>query len=283
MAADASAFELGNSAKANFDDIYNAPDPRAYYTTLGRLDYQIPSQAKPVFQAVMQSMERERLTVLDIGCSYGVNAAMLRYDLDFAHLVHRYDRPAMEERSVAEVIVRDAETFAAMPERTDATFIGLDVAAEAAGYAKAVGLIEEAVVANLEESSLPEDAAARIAGADLIITTGAIGYVTEQTFEKILDAAGATPPWVAAFTLRQFPFDAIADTLARRGLVAERLEHRQFPQRRFRDDEEREGAIAAIRAAGRDPEGIETTGGYFSEFYLAAPSGRSSPLARLAL
>lgn len=273
MSADKILFDCANEAKASFDDVYNLPDPRGYYRELGALDYRIPTEAKPVFQRVMHGMGRSRLKVIDIGCSYGVNAAMLRYDITFADLVEKYGDRSMDKRSVAEVICEDAHDFAEMPEVFDASFVGLDVAREAAGYAQAVGLIDEAVVENLETRPTSDQAKAALAEADLIITTGAVGYVTERTFSRVLDAIGGRPPWIAAFSLRQFPFDSIADEIKSFDLETEHLEDRHFVQRAFKDAAEQEGAIKAVRAAGCEPEGLETAGSYFADFYLCRPKG----------
>jgi hypothetical protein len=275
-------FESGNEAKANFDRIYNQPDPRLYYRTLGALDYRIPTEARPIFRKVMQAMERDRLSVVDVGCSYGVNAAMIQYDLEFSDLVARYREPEMKNESIAEAIVDDASFFDGAEKVIDASFTGIDVAEEAIGYARAVGLIDEAVTENLEEAPLSAEAAATLAGADLIITTGAVGYVTERTFSRIVDAVDGSPPWVAAFSLRQFPFAAIADELTGFGLETEKLKGRLFPQRRFRDGAEKGGAIAAVEALGLDPAGLEAEGGYFAEFFLATPKSAPS-LADLRL
>lgn len=270
-------YDAANEAKANFDAIYNLPDPRRYYRTLGALDYRIPTEAKPVFRSVMEAMERDHLHVVDIGCSYGVNAAVIQYDIDFADLVGRYRSPQVAKRSVAEAIFDDAAYFIDADKRVEATFTGVDVAQEAVGYAKAVGLLDNTIVQNLEERPLSPDAAALISDADLIITTGAVGYVTERTFSRILDAVDGEPPWIAAFTLRQFPFDAIAAEITGFGLTAEKLQDRSFPQRRFRDAEEQAGAIAAVEALGLDPTGLEASGGYYADFYLATPARAPAP------
>jgi hypothetical protein len=266
-------FEVANAAKVNFDDVYNLPDPRRYYRTLGALDYRIPSEARPVFDAVIDAIEPSAPTIIDVGCSYGVNAAMIKYGLDFAELVARYRASAARASSVAETIFSDAAFFADLDLVRDVKFIGVDVAAEAAGYGKAVGLLDVAVTQNLETAPPSPRAASVLEGADLIITTGAVGYVTEQTFEAILEASRGAPPCVAAFTLRQFPFDRIAARLAEFGLETEKLESRYFPQRRFADAEERSGALSALDALGVDPEGLESEGRYFAEFYLASPRG----------
>lgn len=284
MIAANDAYSCANQSKANFDGIYNAPDPRAYYTTLSALDYQIPTNAKPVFRKVIEAMGRRGPgKIVDVGCSYGVNAAMLRYDLTFEQMARRYARATSQQSSVAEIVMADAQVFGGLTQAEEARFVGLDIAGEAAGYADAVGLIDEAVVADLETAPMPDGAAAAFGGAGLIITTGAVGYVGEETFGKIVEAAEA-PPWVAAFVLRQFPFDEIAGRLAEYGLVTEKLPGETFLQRRFRDAEEQEGAVAAVRAAGSDPEGFETEGYYHAEFYLARPAGEiAAPVSEMKL
>lgn len=276
-------FADANEAKANFDAIYNAPDPRNYYQALGRLDYTIPTEARPIFDRVIDLIGVANPLVVDVGCSYGVNAAMLRHDLIFQDLVNRYTEEEASRKSVAETIITDARDFAAMPRRTDAMFVGVDVAEEAAGYARAVGLIDEAIAVNLETGPLPASDASILAGADLVITTGAIGYVTERTFCALLDAM-EKPAWIAAFALRQFPFEPIARAIESFGLVTEKLEGFVFPQRAFADEEEAQGAMEAVRAAGRDPSGLETDGRYYAEFFLARPvDGLTAPISDLGL
>lgn len=272
MEPDESIFEIANAAKASFDEVYDLPDPRRYYRTLGALDYRIPSEAREVFNAVFDAIGAETPNVVDVGCSYGVNAAMLKYDLQFSDLVARYRERILRGASVAEAIFNDAAYFAERPTLREARFTGVDVAGEAAGYAKAVGLLDEAITDNLEAVPLSPQAAAAVADADLIITTGAVGYVTEQTFSKLVAAAKGEPPCIAAFSLRQFPFDQIAESLKRFGLETEKLEGRYFPQRRFSDDDEMSGALSAVEALGLDPAGLESKGLYFAEFYYAAPS-----------
>ena len=78
----AETFALDETGKIDITDIYNKPDPRRYYSTLRHLDYQIPEAAKPVFQRVIsayrQAHEKDKVRVVDVGCSYGVNAALLK-------------------------------------------------------------------------------------------------------------------------------------------------------------------------------------------------------------
>src|SRR3546814_7778219 len=74
-------FSSINRSKADFSAIYVQPDPRAYFRTLGALGYVIPHLARPVFDQLIEARQRAKgggpITVLDLGCSYGVNAAQI--------------------------------------------------------------------------------------------------------------------------------------------------------------------------------------------------------------
>lgn len=266
-----------NDGKESFDDVYNRPDPRAYYRELGGLDYEIPARAKPVFEAVVAAMRETRgiaaPTILDLGCSYGINAALLKYDLELDDLAARYRRPDVAKAPVAEVICRDYEYFHGQRQARDVTVIGVDVAEQAVGYAHAVGILDAAMPENLEDAPPSRALSAALDAVDLVASTGCVGYVTERSFARLLDAAeGEAPPWIASFVLRLFPYDAIARALAKRGLVTERLEGAAFAQRRFASDEERDHALATLRRLGRDPAGLESDGHYYAEFFLSRPA-----------
>ena len=60
-----------NEAKVDMGSIYDRRDPRAYYSTLQKLDYVIPVEAKPIFQKLISQLRRRReqdgICVLDFG------------------------------------------------------------------------------------------------------------------------------------------------------------------------------------------------------------------------
>src|SRR5262249_1509549 len=72
------------TGKVAFDHIYDRDDPRPYFAALQALDYCIPQEAKPYFIKLIQDYRAAEgvvvPTVLDIGCSYGINAALLHCD-----------------------------------------------------------------------------------------------------------------------------------------------------------------------------------------------------------
>ena len=152
-------------------------------------------------------------------------------------------------------------------------FIGLDASPEAIAYAHGVGLIDEGLAMDLEASGLPERAQHVVTKADLIVSTGAVGYVGEKTFSRLLGAfPQEQPPWIASFVLRAFDYGPITTALAERGLVTERFEGATFVQRRFRDLEEYESTLNLLRASGVDPVGKEADGLLHAELFVSRPA-----------
>ncbi len=271
-------FNTINLSKAVFEDIYIQDDPRAYFSTLGGLDYMIPDVAEPVVRQILAAWSETAgrdPTVLDVGCSYGINAAVNRYPLGVSDLRHRYSRREIMGLTSPETMSLDRAYFAGWPEISRSRFLGLDVSGPAVRYACAVGLIDQGVVANLEEKPLSPEDACILGQADVILSTGAVGYVTEKTFAPLVDAA-ATPPWVISFVLRMFPFDALEAAFAERGMVTERLSGATFVQRRFRDAEEFEKTLAAVEDRGLDTAGLEADGLLQAELFLSRPEADAS-------
>lgn len=270
------AFEEINEAKANLDDIYDEPDPRNYFRELGKLDYAIPDLAKPIFQKLISQLrEREKDTVhvLDLGCSYGINAALLKYDLSMSDLYDHWGDRELLAATSEEVVARDRQLMNDLDEPADIEMVGIDLAASAVAFAKHVNLLDEDIVINLETNPLPEAAKEKLAPIDLLTSTGCVGYVTEKSFARLLPAitqGGA--PWMGNFVLRLFPFDPIEETLSEWGYVTEKLEGQFFPQRRFASEEEQEQVLEQLGERGIDPAGKESEGSLLAEFYLSRPA-----------
>jgi hypothetical protein len=267
------SFAAINTSKANFDEIYARQDPRAYFSVLGSLDYMIPDLAAPILRqllAVRAQRYGPQQTVLDVGSSYGVNAALHRFPLSFSALQARYARHEMTALDSERMAQLDRNFYSSWPDVGLARFIGLDVSAPAVEYALRVGLIDEGLVADLERNEITPQQA-RIAGqADLILSTGAVGYVTEKTYHQLLKAT-PRPPWVASFVLRMFPFEPLARALEGHGLVTEKLSGATFVQRRFADVQEFTSTLATLAERGVDPNGFETEGMLHAELYVSRP------------
>jgi len=269
-------FEILNQKKANFDAIYSQHDPREYYRVLYGLDYIIPDLAKDVFRAAIEAYrgpDRAPVKVLDVGCSYGINSALIRFPLDMQRLARRYAHPHMHTLNAASVMGLDWHYFRSWPNPPDVRFIGLDSSHAAAAYATRVGLLETCLTTDLERNALPAEEAGQIADLDLIVSTGCVGYVTERTFRALLAAQknGRRRPWVVNFVLRMFSYDAIAEELGRFGLVTEKFPGVTFVQRRFHSRDEFRSTLEALERRSISPANKEADGLLHAELYVSRP------------
>jgi SAM-dependent methyltransferase len=268
--------------KADFTDIYTKPDPRAYYRTLRALDYGIPEHGRDVFEVVIDALRERTATprVLDLCCSYGINAALLNHVVTMDEIADHY--AGAEHLGHDELVEHDREWFAARRSPGTVDVVGLDVSPQAVAYAVEVGLLADGVVGDLEHETLADDDVDRIAGVDLVTVTGGVGYVKDRTFDQILAAADETP-WVAALSLRWIDFEPIAETLGAHGLVTEKLDGWVVPQRRFADAGEERYVIEQLASQGMEPTTVERGGHHGAELYLARPAGHAAatPLTEL--
>lgn len=287
--SDDAVFETINEAKANLDGIYDRPDPREYFRKLKPLRYSIPDAAKPIFQKLISHLRqrrRETVHVLDLGCSYGVNAALLKHNLTMPQLYEHWGQEKLTEATPDEVVEHGRRYFGSLPEARDIEVFGLDQAERAVEFAEEVGLIDEGIAVNLETEPLPGPVHKELSQVDLVTSTGCVGYVTHKTFERLLPAVTeGRPPWLANFVLRMFPFEPIAEILKKRGYETEKLEGRTFVQRKFASGEEQEQVLKKLRGREIDPAGKEAEGHLLAEFYLSRPISETTetPIGQLAL
>src|SRR5262249_46323553 len=160
-------------------------DPSAYFITLRQLDYRIPQLAKPYFAELIEECRASRRIpvpdVLDIGCSYGINAALLKFDLTMDELYERSCDRDSGEPTRATLLPRDRALVGSRGTRNRARFVGLDVSQPALSYALSAGFLDAGVHANLEQGDPAPRQRDQLAGADLVISTGCLGYVSERT------------------------------------------------------------------------------------------------------
>lgn len=261
--------------KADFTDEYNADDPRPYYANLGSLAYQVPEHGAAVFRHLTEAIDRRQEaapTVLDVCCSYGINAALINHDLSFNDLRRHYISPEVAEMDRAELIEADRRLLADHRREDPVCVLGLDVSEAAVGYAVDVGLLDGGIVADLEAGPAPASVNEALGQADLVTITGGVGYVNERTFEEIVTAGDGAPPWVAALTLRWIGFDDIAEALDEHGLVTERVDGFAVRQRRFADANEREHVLTSLDEKGLEPTALEEEGWHCAELFVARPA-----------
>lgn len=261
--------------KASFGHVYNRRDPRQYFQALEALGYATPAHAQAVFAAMVTSRRAEsgiKPTVLDVCCSYGVNAALLNHDITLAQLYERYSSPVVADLSSEELSSADAVFYGERRLPSAVPVVGLDVAEHAVAYGERAGILTAGMSTNLEQSEPEADLTRHLAAVGLVTVTGGIGYISGHTFARILGRCPAgAPPAVAAFALRWVDYQPIADTLRRYGLVTEKLAGTTFPQRRFADDAEQAYVLDQLTEMEINPTGKEDEGEYHAELYISRP------------
>ena len=272
------------AGKANFDLIYDLEDPREYFSTLGQLDYRIPQHGQRVFSELIEARRDAsrdgngvpHSRVVDVCCSYGINAALLKYETTLEEMYARYGSGELADLSSEELAEVDAAFYGARRREASPEVVGLDVAQNAVAYGLRSGVLDAGFAENLEEDEPTEALGRAVAGAGLLTVTGGIGYVTERTFEQLLErmieGSEGRMPWVAVFALRWVSYDRISEILSDYGLVTEKLAGRTFTQRRFTDDAEREYVLEELMKMGVDTTDKEDTGWYHASFYLSRPA-----------
>lgn len=233
-------------AKASFDTLYDRPHPARYFSALRPLEYKIPAYAQPVIEECVSALAelrgKQKITVLDLCSGYGINGALLKYDVSMDELYKLYDdrgaQPNFEKR-----LSRDRE-FLKKRKRTDhdITVISQDIALNALNYAESVGFADATIKANLERRPLRGNEASLIEDVDLITVTGGLSYIGSATFERVLGAVKQSP-WILFFPLQHTAVQEIRDTIASFELDVEDAP-RPVPQRRFKDERERRAILA---------------------------------------
>lgn len=255
--------------KANFGQIYDQRDPRAYYRTLEKYDYRIPEHGADVLGKLL-ALHGGNSHILDVCCSYGVLGGLLKTQLSLADLYRHYRDPELEALTDEQLAEADralvAERRAAHPPRVT----GVDAAGNAVDYAVSAGFLDSGADENLETAEPSARLRDLLADVDLIVTTGGVGYVTEHTFGRLI---AAVPPsaWIAAFCLRTYDYGPIEKVLAGYGFTTERAAC-TFPQRRFVDADEQRWCISRVRSRGLDPAGLEENGYYHADLFLSRPA-----------
>jgi SAM-dependent methyltransferase len=262
------------AGKVSLDHIYTQPDPRAYFTTLRTLEYQIPQLAKAHFARLVQEFREShrvrRATVLDIGCSYGINAALLRCDATMNDLYERY---CGDDAGVARstLLTRDQQWTRAHTHPDRLRILGLDVSADALEYAVAAGFLDDAVNADLEHGELTGEQRRVLEPTDVVISTGCLGYVSERTIARVASAP-ARRPWMAHTILRMYRFEPVAECLAGLGYDTVRVDG-VLRQRRFASAEEQANVLDTLSDLGVDPAGLETDGWLYAQLFVSRPRG----------
>lgn len=261
--------------KARFDDVYDRPDPRGYWRTVGALEYRTPYVVRGLFRKAIAALRQVRskptIGVLDLCCGYGTNAAMVNYDIEDDGFYRRYGAAEMDALTSEQVIEGDRAFFAGRARPAGALFGGVDIADGALSYVRRVGLVHGGFNVDLETQDPDRDLRTFLNRVDLVIETGGLGYVGAASFRRVLSGAGCDRlPWLISVPMRLVEFEPVAELWREFGLTVEKIGG-GIPHRRFRDDRERDYVLDELRGRGLDVLAGEEGGMMYADVYVGRP------------
>ncbi len=270
-----------NNVKADFNSIYTEPPPHKYISTMAEHGYRIGEKARPYFQSAVQLLEElngEALPVqmLDLGCSYGIGSALVKYGCSFDELTAFYSNRAPTEFSSCCDATR--MWLNVVPPACNIRCVGLDSSAPAIDFALHSRLLDAGISRDYELAGVvpTQNEAAWFQNCNLLVSTGAIGYVTEQTLAKILchlgkNHSGEYGPFVVVSILRMFDIQPIREVFWQFGLDFKPVPGVYLPQRRFIDKKEEREVLKILGERGVDSRGLEDNGELYCRLYVAGP------------
>ena len=283
------SYNQENEAKADFDDVYIKPTPHSYISTMSSHGYQIGEQARPYFKSAADllgelNQQAWPVQMLDIGCSYGIGSALVKYGCSFDEIVSFYSsRAPMNYASCCDVM---RTWLNVTPPACDIRCVGLDSSAPAIKFALDSGLLDGGIARNYENGASKKQEAEEIAwyrSCNLLVSCGAIGYVTDKTLNAVLthlgkDHPGSQGPFAVMTILRMFDTEAIASTFERYGYRFEAVPGIILRQRKFIDEQEKIKIIQLIQNLDISTQQWEDTGELFAHLYIAARPDQFSKL-----
>lgn len=275
-----SSYQVVNQVKANFDNVYQAPTPHAYFQTMDQLEYAIGQEARPFFLSTVALMKRQLgpqtpIRMLDLGCSYGVGSALVKYGFSFSEIADFFS--THPDSNYRQCIKETREWLAENKPEQPISCIGADASAEAIKFGADSGLLDDGIAHDLEsDPRLAPEECALMQKCNLLISTGAIGYVGDRTLDAILqqlgkDTSRAHGPYIVVTILRMFSPELVSGTLAAHGYAFRQVPEVHLRQRRFQNQTEQQKTIRQIRARGLNPDALEADGYHYADLFVGAP------------
>ncbi|MDA1036695.1 MAG: hypothetical protein O3B65_07455 [Chloroflexi bacterium] len=178
-----------------------------------------------------------------------MSGALLKTDCAYRDLAEFYRLEASSE--YAACVAESQRWLDSHAMRGDVEVVGFDRSDEAIRFAVASHMIDDGIALNLEneESELTADQAHLLRECDVLLSTGAIGYVTDKTVNPILDefgndSRGALGPVAIMSVLELFDPAPIVEAFTEHGYRFGHLPVR-MPQRRFVDEMLRQRNVPA--------------------------------------
>lgn len=264
--------------KKDFSDIYTQKHPTPYLEEMGNLKYRIPDQTKPLYKHLAERIlnyKKRPVKILDLGSSYGINSALLNYELIMSELddffIKNQPNPS---------ITSTQNFFDDLPNNDDPNleFYLVDTSLPALNFAEKTGLCKDIFCVNLEKENIPSELQQKMYDIDLITSTGCVGYIGWKSFAKILEnIVDRDPLPIFAFTvLRIFQMADIKRVFEENNFELLKTKIGPLRQRLFYDETEMNDTLDLLKSRNINTENLEETGYYFADFYVGGPTNIKS-------
>ncbi len=274
--------------KKKFTDIYTQNSPYEYLNEMRNLRYRIPDATKPFYKSLAEQLYQKLnrpINILDLGSGYGINSALLTFDLTMSDLDNFYLK-----NETPPTIEQAKQFFAQQPHRNSKfNFYQIDISAPALEFSEKAGLCKGSLCVNLENQNpnIPEE----FFPIDLVIATGCVGYIGYRSCARLFEILNdyqakvestqrntRIAPMFAFSILRMFPMDKIAQSFNYYGFTLKKSEIEPICQRRFDNEDEMQQTISLLQDSGIDTSNLEETKSFFADFYVGCPKEKKQEL-----
>ena len=254
-----------------------------------RLQYRIPDSTKPLYLSLAEQLFdklRRPVNVLDLGSSYGINSALMKYNLTMSKL----DDFFLKEK---EPTKEETRQFYKNLSKNDAlNFYQIDISEPALKFSEDMGLCKKGLHVNLETEKL--DFPQELSQIDMVIATGCIGYIGYKAFSNLLEViknqqsnssqseTEHVTPIFAFSVLRIFDVEKIQKTFDYYGYSLVKSDLKSIRQRHFSDSEEKSQTLSLLHSKGIDTKGYEDDGSFYADFYVASPKRLENQLISMS-
>jgi hypothetical protein len=276
------------AVKKDFTDIYTQNSPYEYLKEMRKLQYRIPDSTKPLFLSLAEQLFNKRrrpLNVLDLGSSYGINSALMKYNLTMSKL----DDFFLKEKEPSKEQTR--QFFEDLPKNDSLNFYQIDISEPALKFSEGVGLCNKGLRVNIETEKF--DFPQELSQIDMMIATGCIGYIGYKAFSNLFEViknqqssfsseTERVAPIFAFSVLRIFDMEKIQKTFDYYGYSLVKSALKPIPQRHFSDSDEKSQTLSLLHSKGIDTKWYEDDGNFYADFYVASPKRLENQLITMS-
>jgi len=173
--------------KQHFDDIYVCETPVPYkIRILDAMSYVSDEFNRAMFEEhiapFLESLGKDSVSYVDLCACFGNTTMACLHGMSYDEI-----RDNWKDEDSCQTINKPRKTFGA-PSGCSVTAI--DISPQAMAYGKSVGLYNETVVCDLNNTEAPTfaDAKAALSKADVFLSTAALCYLTVESIEQLVDA-----------------------------------------------------------------------------------------------